>query len=79
MMTELADEELTSVIPSKVDDDSVNEWQDIGYYTDEYGYKRYGPIPKQQQYKTNFKINTQDDDPRRVRTSNPRYNYESVP
>jgi hypothetical protein len=25
---------------------SKDNWQDIGYYTDEKGYKRYGPIPK---------------------------------
>ena len=77
-MAELADEELTSVVPSKVEDDSYNEWQDIGYYTDERGYKKFGPIPTQRQFQTNFKINTQDDDPRRVRTSNPRYNFEDV-
>ena len=45
---------------------------------DERGYKKFGPIPTQRQFQTNFKINTQDDDPRRVRTSNPRYNFEDV-
>lgn len=79
MMTELADEELTSIVPSQIESDASREWQDIGYYTDEYGYRRFGPIPQRTQPQTKFKMNTDNDDPRRVRTSNPRYNFENLP
>jgi hypothetical protein len=44
-MAELADEELMGNAPrssAKV----TKEWKDIGYYTDEYGYKQFGVIPK---------------------------------
>lgn len=78
MMAELADEELTGLTPTQVEDSSTKEWVDIGYYKDEYGHTKFGPIPKQKQYPTNFNINRIDDDPRRVRTSNPRFNTESV-
>ena len=77
-MAELADEELSGLTPSEVEDSLENEWVDIGYYRDSRGYLQYGEIPKQTQYPTNFTINRIDDDPRRVRTSNPRYNFEDV-
>lgn len=46
----LADEELSGVVPKKVEveDDS---WQDIGYYTDYKGVKHFGVIPKQSESK----------------------------
>lgn len=47
-MALLADEELSGIVPKQI----VNydeEWYDIGYYIDEYGYKRKGRIPKQKQ------------------------------
>ena len=38
------DEELQGIIPKMVEE--VKEvWRDIGYYTDEYGNRRYGVIP----------------------------------
>jgi hypothetical protein len=44
-MAEIADEELSEVIPIAVK--SVeNEFKDIGYYKDEKGYTRFGVIPK---------------------------------
>jgi len=44
-MCELADEELMGNAPRS--STKVNkEWQDIGYYTDENGYKQFGVIPK---------------------------------
>jgi hypothetical protein len=44
-MTELADEELGNIVPIKIN--KVEEvWEDVGYYTDERGYKRWGVIPK---------------------------------
>lgn len=46
-MALLADEELMGVVPKKVE--TVKDtWQDIGYYYDENGVKRYGVIPNRQ-------------------------------
>jgi len=43
-MALLADEELQGMIPRK--EESVEEWQDIGFYYDDNGIKRWGIIPK---------------------------------
>ena len=71
-MCEIADEEISEVIPTKVE--SVNkQFQDIGYYIDENGYKRYGVIPK---YETPTAIMHRDTEPRYDGynvTSNSRY------
>ena len=67
-MTELADEELSGQIPIK-EQEEVEQWQDVGYYYDENGIKRFGAIPKQQQQ--NFKVNMDFDDYTRNRTSRP--------
>lgn len=77
-MAELADEELTGRTPVEIEQNPSSTWVDIGYYTDERGYKKFGPIPKKKQYPTNFNINRIDNDPRRIRTSNPRFNSESI-
>jgi hypothetical protein len=42
---EIADEELTGLTPVTVNSIS-KEWRDFGYYTDEYGVKRKGVLPK---------------------------------
>jgi hypothetical protein len=44
-MVEIADEELSEVIPVAVKS-IENQFQDIGYYKDEKGYTRFGVIPK---------------------------------
>ena len=45
-MVMLADEELQGTVPRLVE--TVKEtWQDIGFYTDDQGRRRYGTIPKQ--------------------------------
>ena len=44
-MAEIADEDMMGFIP-KTQSNSGSEWQDIGYYTDEYGHKKFGVIPK---------------------------------
>lgn len=44
-MAEIADEELSDVIP-KPKQQYSDDFEDIGYYKDEYGYTRYGVIPK---------------------------------
>lgn len=46
-MAELADEELSGVVPTQLEPEEENQWQDIGWYIDEYGRKRHGVIPKQ--------------------------------
>ena len=45
-MALLADEELRGMVPKMVET-KIDTWQDIGYYTDENGNRRYGAIPKQ--------------------------------
>ncbi|MCI5628022.1 MAG: hypothetical protein MR346_00135 [Clostridium sp.] len=45
-MCMLADEELQGVVP-KLTEDVKDSWQDIGFYTDEYGRRRYGILKKQ--------------------------------
>lgn len=44
-MAELGDEELRDIIPKKQEVVS-QDFQDIGYYIDEHGYRRFGVIPK---------------------------------
>jgi len=48
-MAELADEELQGVVP-KVSRQEEDVFEDIGYYYDENGYKRFGVIPKRQTF-----------------------------
>lgn len=70
-MALLADEELSGITP-KVTKDISNPWQDIGYYTDDQGNRRYGVIPQksaQLQYLINFEQSYDDIGPR---TSNSR-------
>lgn len=69
-MALLADEELQGMVP-RVIQDTRNEWSDIGFYTDENGYKRYGQIPKRDnQIMSNNNFGQSYDD-NRIRTSNP--------
>lgn len=71
-MALLADEELQGVVP-KVLEQVKDTWNDIGYYTDEYGNRRYGIIPKQQNQQILVNNNFgQAYDDNRIRTSNPR-------
>ena len=72
-MVELADEELTGVIPSNVETEAESEWQAIGWYTDEYGVKKWGVIPKQNRIVTQFTWNI--DDQNINHSSDPRQNY----
>ena len=55
-MALLADEELQGTVP-KVVEEIKDTWQDIGFYTDEYGRRRYGTLPRnasQIQFNNNF-------------------------
>jgi hypothetical protein len=45
-MAELADEELGGVVATDVEPDEGEKFQDIGYYTDDKGIKRFGIIPR---------------------------------
>lgn len=70
-MALLADEELQGVVPRSVEV-KKDKWQDIGYYTDELGRRRYGPIPN---FKNQIRVNNnfgQQYDDNRIRTSNTR-------
>lgn len=71
-MVELADEQLGNILPTKVK--SIEDvWEDVGYYTDERGIKRWGIIPKQNNKPTDILINNEYEiqDGQR-RTSDPR-------
>lgn len=70
-MALLADEELQGVVPKTVQV-VKDEWQDIGYYTDEQGRRRYGKIPRvNQQLNVGNKIEISYDNIG-IRTSNTR-------
>lgn len=74
-MAELADEELQGVVPYKVED-LTKTWRRIGYYTDEFGRRRYGEIPDQNNnnnIRWNNNFGNTYEDPGRIRTSDPRY------
>ena len=75
-MLELADQELSGRQPTKVDKE-VEEFQDIGYYIDEKGYRHFGAIPKKpiQQIIINQE---KQDDPYRIETSDPRLLQDTV-
>ena len=71
-MAELADEELQGIVPKKVEQEVVDDEQ-VGYYIDERGIKRWGVIPKT----INNKIPFNNDfgqyyDRTGIRTSDPR-------
>ena len=58
-MAEIADEELSELVPVQVKP-IKNEFQDIGYYIDEKGYRRFGIIPKQKTEQARVKWDTHD-------------------
>ena len=72
-MALLADEELQGMIPRK--EESVEEWQDIGFYYDDNGIKRWGIIPKQNNI--NIKMDISNNYTNYVYSSDPRKN-ESI-
>ena len=74
-MAELADQELSGRQPFKAEEDVSDKFQDFGYYTDEYGYKRFGIIP-QQEVLQNVEIK-HTYDPYRIETSDSRL-YERM-
>lgn len=69
-MALLADEELRGLVPKLVEVQR-QQWADIGFYTDEYGHRRYGRIPKQN---INILTNNFEQlyDNNRIRSSDPR-------
>lgn len=70
-MALLADEELQGMVPKMVET-KVDTWEQIGYYTDEQGRRRYGTIPKKNnQILINNNFGQLYDD-NRIRTSNTR-------
>ena len=77
-MTELADEELTGVIPKLVEDETTSEWKDIGYYRDANGVRHFG-VPETTEFKLpGYKWGNEHYDGIRNRTSNPKLFYGSV-
>lgn len=74
-MALLADEELQGSVPKMVES-KIDTWDDIGYYTDEQGRRRFGTIPKKNNQilvNNNFgQLYDYNDDNNRIRTSNTR-------
>ena len=75
-MVELADQELSGRQPTKVDKE-VEEFQDIGYYIDEKGYRHFGAIPKKSIQQIIINQEKQDDS-YRIETSDPRLLQDTV-
>ena len=71
-MAELADEELSGVVPKQIKQED-DTWDDIGFYIDDNGHKRWGVIPKIQQpnINVNHKFDILDDNIG-IRSSDPR-------
>lgn len=67
----LADEELQGVVPKTLEVQKEAD-NDIGFYTDENGIKRWGVIPKQKKIEVIYNHQSDFYDQYRVRTSNPR-------
>ena len=70
-MALLADEELQGIVPRNVEE-VKQSWQDIGFYIDAQGRKRYGVIPKQNSQILISNEFGQLYDDNRIRTSNTR-------
>lgn len=73
-MAELADEELTGIRPTDLEPESEKEWQDIGWYKDEYGRRKFGVIPKKDNNVPKFNIYPEQYYDGYNRTSDPRRN-----
>lgn len=67
-MTFLADQELSGRQPTKVVQE-IEQFEDFGYYIDDYGIKRFGVIPKKQTIQIQIE---EYDDPYRIESSDPR-------
>lgn len=74
-MVELADQELSHRVPTKVVSDTAS-FQDFGYWTDDKGYKHFGVIPKKEKQQILYAEHREDReayDPYRIDITNPRY------
>lgn len=77
-MAELADEELRGVVPKIVEDETSNQWVDIGYYKTPDGKTHFGVKEKNEMKLPGYKWKHQEYDPSRNRTSNPQLFYGGV-
>lgn len=75
-MVELADQELSGRQPTMIERE-IEDFQDIGYYFDEKGYRHFGIIPKKQTQPVTINQEKQDD-PYRIETSDPRLLQNTV-
>lgn len=71
-MAMLGDEDLSGIIPKEIDPEN-NKFIDFGYWTDSYGVKHRGAIPKDNTKKARYNFDKSYDDPYRIRTSDSRY------
>ena len=73
-MALLADEELSGQAPREVEEATTENWTDIGWYTDERGYKHWGTIPKKNpKQRTMFNWHNESYNPDGLHGSDPRY------
>ena len=72
-MAELADEELSGVVPTQIEQ-TDSTWTDVGFYIGEDGRKHWGVIKKSDKYKTQtnwdnaVNMNKHSSDPRYMET-----------
>lgn len=74
-MAELADEELSGVVPNQVEQVRQNTWQNIGYYKDSRGITHWGVLPQSNFGNVLANDNFNDYDEGGIRTSNPNKYY----
>jgi len=70
-MCELADEELGGVVATDIEPEE-EQFQDIGYYIDDTGVKRFGVIPRATNHKVKVLQEFTNETVNRIRTSDPR-------
>ena len=76
-MVELADEELAGIVATKVEENSEDDWEDVGWFINDRGYKQFGVIPKvRKQPEAQYNWDHEYDSCNMGHSSDPRYNHD---
>lgn len=76
-MVELADEELAGIVATKVEENSEDDWEDVGWFINDRGYKQFGVIPKvKKQPEAQCNWDHEYDSYNMGHSSDPRYNHD---
>lgn len=76
-MVELADEELAGIVATKVEENSEDDWEDVGWFINDRGYKQFGVIPKvNKQPEAQYNWDHEYDSYNMGHSSDPRYNHD---